>query len=144
MSFITAIIAFKGENHSPKLQSTRGGGGAFSSVLLIWNLHHHRCFLAVNKPIKGVITDPRPGQPLVGVHSERYVVGTRACMTVNPLKSELGGHSVLGCSFALLVEKRAKRFSSSQRLTLTRQAKVRPARAALQEAPLQQHGCRSV
>lgn len=45
-------------------------------------------------------------------------------------KSRLDGQLSLGCSCASLVEKRAKRFSSSQRLTLTRQAKVRPARAS--------------
>lgn len=48
----------------------------------------------------------------------------------SPQKSRLYGQLSLGCSCASLVEKRAKRFSSSQRLTLTRQAKVRPARAS--------------
>lgn len=58
-------------------------------------------------------------------------------------QSELDGQLSVGCSSASLVEKRAKRFGGSQRLPLTRQAKVRPARASLQEAPLQQHGRRS-
>lgn len=48
-----------------------------------------------------------------------------------------------GRSFAPLGEKRARRSGSSRRLALTRHAKVRPARASLQEAALQQHGCRS-